>query len=151
MTDPAAVDSYAKFALGSRSFDKDEYEYIYLKGVASTVAYSAVIYDEDGATVLADGDGTAPATGGPLAIAQGAVVANKYGWYMIFGKTYVISAANATDNDQVYLTTTVGTVDSTDVATYLVIGAWFRGAYSATGTKALVQLCYPRVQDAAIN
>lgn len=151
MTDPTAVDSYAKFALGSRSFDKDGYEYVYLKGVASTVAYSPVVYDEDGSTVLADSQGTAPANAGPIAIAQGAVVADKYGWYMVFGKTYVISAGNATDNSQVYLTTTAGTCDNTDVAKALVIGAWHRGAYSATGTKALIQICYPKVHDAAID
>ncbi len=151
MTDPTAVDSYKKFALGSRSFDKDDYEYIYLKGVASTAAYSPVVYDEDGTTVLADSAGTAPANAGPIAIAQGAVVADKYGWYMVFGKTYIISAANSTDNSQVYLTTDAGIADSTDVASALVIGAWFRGAYSATGTKALVQVCYPKVHNAAID
>ena len=151
MTDPTAVDSYAKFAVGSRSFDKNDYEYVYLKGVASTVAYNAVIYDEAYATVLADGDGTAPAGAGPLAIAQGAVVADRWGWYMINGKTYVIAAATVTDNGQAYLTTTVGTLDLTDVGSYLVIGAWFRGAYSATGTKALIQICYPKVQAAAID
>lgn len=70
---------------------------------------------------------------------------------MINGKTYVISAANATDNSQVYLTTTAGTVDSTDVAAAMVVGAWFRGAYSATGTKTLVQIAYPVIHTAIAN
>jgi len=151
MTDPTAVDTYAKFAVLTRAFDKDGYEYVYLKGVVDTVQYSPVVYDEAGATVLADSQGTAPANAGPVAIAQGAVVADRWGWYMVNGKTYIISAANATDNAQVYLTTTAGTVDSTDVAKALVIGAWFRGAYSATGTKALVQIAYPVVHNAAID
>jgi len=151
MTDPTAVDTYAKFAVLTRAFDKDGYEYIYLKGVASTVQYSPVVYDEAGVTCLADSAGTDPANDGPIAIAQGAVVADRWGWYMINGKTYVISAANATDNGQVYLTTTAGTVDVTDVAYAMVIGAWFRGAYTATGTKALVQIVYPVVHTAVAN
>lgn len=151
MTDPTAVDSYAKFALGSRSFDVNGYEYIYLQGVASTVAYSTVFYDEAGITALTLGGGSGLAIAGPMAIAQGAVVADKFGWYMINGKTYAIAAATASDNGQAYITTSAGTVDVTDVSTYLVIGAWFRGAYSATGTKALIQICYPKVQSAAID
>lgn len=151
MTDPTAVDSSQKFALGTRAIDKNGYEYIYLKGVASTVQYSPVVYDEDGTTCLADSSGTAPANEGPIAVAQAAVDStSEYGWYMINGKTYVISG-DVADNGQVYLTTTAGTVDDADVGSALVIGAWFRGADDLANTRALVQLNYPVVHRAAID
>ncbi len=151
MTDPTAVDSEQKFAFLTRAFDKNGYEYVYLKGVASTVQYSPVVYDESGVTVLADSQGTAPANAGPIAVAQAIVDATtEYGWYMINGKTYMISG-DVADNGQVYLTTTAGTVDDADVASALVIGAWFRGADDADTTKALVQIVYPVVHNAAIN
>lgn len=148
--DTADVDTVQKHPLGTRARDASNNEYIYLAGVASTVAYSPVVYDEDFATVLADSAGTAPANEGPVAIAQAATVASTYGWYMIWGSTYVISG-DVADNGQIYLTTTAGTVDDADVASALVIGAWARGADDATNTRVEVQINYPMVHRAAID
>ena len=150
---PIGVDSEQRYALRTRGFDKDGNEYIYLRGCASTIKYSPVIYDENGYTVLADSAGTAPANDGPLAIAQAIVDATtEWGWYMIYGKTYVICLTDVTDNEQVYLTTTAGSVDDADVASAAVIGMWFRGANTAgAGGTALVQLSYPVVHSDAIN
>ena len=146
--DTTIIDSTAKYPLGMRALDAAGNEYIYLAGVASTVQYSPVVYDEAFATVLADSQGTAPANAGPIAVAQAAIVANKYGWYMVRGKTYMVSG-DVADNGQIYLTTTAGTVDDADVAKALIIGAWARGD-DASGIT-LVQINYPMVHDAAID
>lgn len=142
------LDTTAKHALGTIAKDSSNNWYIYLKGVADTVQYSPVVYDEDFNTVLADSAGTAPSNEGPVAIAQAAVVANTYGWYMIKGVTFVVSG-DVADNGQIYLTTTAGTVDDADVAQALVIGAWARGADASGVTE--VQIDFPKVHRAAID
>jgi len=146
--DTSVVDSSAQHKVRTRAMDTDGNEYIYLKGVANTIQYSPVVYDEAGLTVLADSQGTAPANAGPIAVAQAAIVADKYGWYMINGSTYMTSG-DVADDGQIYLTTTAGTVDDADVAKALVIGAWARGADA--DSKVLVQINYPMVHDAAID
>lgn len=60
-----------------------EGEFIYLKGVASTVAGSLVTWDPVGKTTT-----LAPSTASlnkPVAVAMGASTANTYGWYQISG------------------------------------------------------------------
>lgn len=146
--DTSIVDSTAKYPLGMRALDASGNEYVYCKGVANTIQYSPVVYDEAYLTVLADSQGTAPANAGPIAVAQAAIVANKYGWYMVRGTTYMTSG-DVADDGQIYLTTTAGTVDDADVAKALVIGAWARGADA--DSKVLVQINYPMVHDAAID
>jgi ABC-type uncharacterized transport system permease subunit len=61
------VDTVQKYTFGSRVQDKDCNEYIYLKGVASTLAGSWVTYDELGVTTL-----LAANAKGPVAIAMAA-------------------------------------------------------------------------------
>lgn len=65
-----------------------EAEFIYLKGVASTVAGSAVVYDTvNFLTRLAPVGTNKPE---PVAFAMAATVAGEYGWYQISG---VVTAA----------------------------------------------------------
>lgn len=90
----------AKVPLGTivKGIDPDygEGEFIYLKGVANTVAGSVVTYDPDThLTTLSAVGGNIPR---PIAIAMAAIVADKYGWYQIGGvatvkKTCTISLA----------------------------------------------------------
>lgn len=47
-----AVDTSAKTTILTRAFDPAGNEYIYLKGVASTIVGSVATYDEDGTTTL---------------------------------------------------------------------------------------------------
>jgi hypothetical protein len=67
-------------------------EFIYLKGVASTVVGSGVTYDDSFQTALASIAVKVPR---PLAIAMGACVATYYGWYQI-GGIAVVAKANTT-------------------------------------------------------
>ena len=66
-----------------------EGEFIYLRGIGSTVVGSIVNYDAAFLTAL---NTTALATPRPLAVAMSANVANQYGWYQISGQAIVTKA-----------------------------------------------------------
>lgn len=141
--DTTTVDTAKKHQLGTRAFDKDGNEYIYLQGVASTAAGSWVTFDEAHLTTLAVANAK-----GRVAIAMAAIVASSYGWYQIYGNNTIGKAATAfADNGVVYLTSTAGTIDDADVAGDLVKGAMGRSAVS--GGVATFELNYPFVDDSA--
>ncbi len=87
-------------------------EFIYLKGVASTVRGSWVTYNADDwtSTLLA-----ANAIG-PVAVAMAATVASTAGWYQIQGKAVGLALAGFLDDANVYATATAGSVDDAVVA-----------------------------------
>lgn len=100
-----------------------EGEFVYLKGVASTVVGSAVIYDQYANTTTLAVAGSR----GPVAIAMSANVASQYGWYQI-GGSVVIKAGTVAANGNVYVTATAGTVDDAPVAGDKIDGARFKTA-----------------------
>lgn len=117
-------------------------EFIYLKGIASTVVGSLVDYDQYlGTTALA------PATlgTGPVAVAMSANVALQYGWYQISGAAAVRAPNAAVVGAEVWmLAATPGSVDDAVVAGEQVLGAKFS---TTTGTPsaglAIVQISRP--------
>lgn len=143
------VHSTKKYRLGTRKVDVAGNEYIYLKGVASTVQGSVVTFDEAHVTTLA----TANAKG-RVAVAMAAVDATtEYGWYCIYGKTSAKVLTGFADNGAVFLTATAGSVDDADVAGDAVIGMVGRSAIdggAATG-QAYMEMNYPFVSDIAID
>lgn len=89
-----------------------EGEFIYLKGVASTVAGSWVTYNsDDGTTALLAANAI-----GPVGIAMSANVASQFGWYQVSGKAVGLALAAYADNALVYATATPGSVDDAIVA-----------------------------------
>jgi hypothetical protein len=117
-------------------------EFIYLKGVASTIIGTMVDYDEFlGTTALS------PATGGigPVAVAMSANVANQYGWYQIQGSA-VVRAPNAmaAGADVFSLAATPGSVDDAAVAGEQILNA---KVSTTTGTPsaglAVIQINRP--------
>ena len=79
--------------------DYGEGEFIYLKGVASTVVGSVVTYDSGGwTTALVDQDHF-----GNVAVSMSINVADQYGWYQIHGRGVVTAVAGAADASQMYL------------------------------------------------
>lgn len=124
-------------------------EFIYLKGVASTVVGSVVTFNsDDWTTALAVANAV-----GPVAVAMSASdAATKFGWYQIYGKGVARVLALFADNADCYLTATAGSVDDSDVA-----GDYIRGMVgaSAVGTPAAnlaeVELAYPQVADGKDN
>lgn len=119
-------------------------EFIYLKGVASTVLGSAVLYNPDdwSTSLLAANDI------GSVAIAMSANVANQGGWYQIKGKA-IVKAGTVADNGNVYSTATPGTLDDAVVAGDRIKNAKFA---SADGTPsaglAEIEIDRPFVDDA---
>lgn len=87
-------------------------EFIYLKGAASTVVGSWVLYSADdfSTSLLAANDI------GPVAVAMSANVASQYGWYQISGKAVGKALTGFVDNANVYGTGTAGSVDDAVVA-----------------------------------
>lgn len=134
---PTSIDTTAQNALGTEARDNLGNVYIYLKGVASVIAGSWVIYDEAYATVGLD---TGAAEVGPVAVAQAAVVADRYGWFMIQGSCSA-NAGTVLDDGLVYATTTVFRCDDAAVANQQVVGAKWRSADSSN--LATVQLNRP--------
>lgn len=138
---PGAVHSSQKMALGTRRFDVEGREYIYLKGVGSTLYGSWVIFDELYATALMD-DGVVEV--GNVAIATAAVDATtEYGWYVIYGLAEGLCLADFADNGIVFNCSTAGSVDDADTAAGLIVGAVGRSDRDTTTGTALFQLSYP--------
>lgn len=127
-------------------------EFIYLKGVASTVVGSVVTYDGASSGTPTYQTVLAPSTANlaqPLAVAMSANVANQYGWYQIAGS--MVMATNGTlvaGPGPVYLAGS-GQVTSTAAAGKQVVNA---RNDTATGTpaanQAVVQAMYPFAQGA---
>jgi hypothetical protein len=120
-------------------------EFIYLKGVASTVVGSWVTFNQDDNTTAL----LAANAIGPVAVAMSANdAATSYGWYQIYGKAVGRVLAGFVDNANVYATATAGSVDDAIVAGDLVKNA--KGA-SAVGTPsanlAEFEIQYPFMDD----
>ena len=135
-----SVDDSAEYTVGTRTQDADGNEYIYLKGVASTAANSWVSFDEAYQTAL-----LAANAKGRVAIAMAATIADKYGWYQIYGKGTGKVLASFADNGVPFCTSTAGSVDDAVVTGDLIVGAMGRSAIS--GGVATMELNYPFVTD----
>jgi hypothetical protein len=93
-------------------------EFIYLQGVASTVAGSLINYNAfTGATTL-----NVPAANAalPLAVALAPTVANLFGWYQISGNALVVNNATAAVGNAFQVGT--GSVSSTATAGQQILG-----------------------------
>lgn len=113
--------------------------YIFLKGVANTVAGNWVTYDEVGVTTLVVADAF-----GPVAVAMSACDATtKGGWYQIFGAATGRLLTLCADNAPLYATATAGVLDDTAVAGDLIHGAVNRSLIGGATANGAVQLWYP--------
>lgn len=117
-------------------------EFVYLKGIASTVVGSLVDYDTYlGTTALA------PATTGvgQVAVSMSINIANQYGWYQVIGSA-VVKAPNAmtVGADVHMLAATPGSVDDAAVAGEQILNA---KVSTTTGTPssglAVIQINRP--------
>ena len=145
--DTSAIDTSLQHPLGTRAFDPDGNEYIYLTGVASTVAGDWVSLDEAHLTIR-----TVANALGRVGIAMAAIVASRYGWYQIYGKNTIalaISGGGAAADAPLFLTSTAGQVDDVDVTGDFIVGAVCR-VLEASGIIA-AELNYPFVEDRALD
>ena len=112
----AQTDTTSNHPLGARIFANDTTyggaEFVYLKGVASTVVGSVVIYDQYAGTSTLATAGSR----GPVAVAMSANVANQYGWYQVSGSAVVKAAGTVVANTPQYATATAGSTDDAVVS-----------------------------------
>lgn len=104
-------------------------EWIYAKGVASTVQGSWVNFDVTVSTydtALLD-TGVAATQLGRIGVASAAIDATtEFGWYQIYGQVSALSLASATDAKNAFATSTAGSVDDSGAgAEVLVFGAFY--------------------------
>ena len=123
-------------------------EFIYLKGVTSTVVGSWVTYNlDDGGTTLTVADAI-----GPVAVAMSINDATTdFGWYQISGKASAKALTGFLDNGNVYLTSTAGSIDDTDVAGDYVSNAKGASAVNETTFLADFEIERPFVRDGLDN
>lgn len=122
----ANIDTNQNHALGTVVRAQDPTygvgEFVYLKGVASTVVGNSVIWDPvAGTTTLT------PSTANlarPIAIAMSACTASYYGWYQIEGAAVIKKVAIAVNpNVAIYQSLTAGRVSSTASNGKQILGA----------------------------
>lgn len=117
-------------------------EYVYMKGVASTIVGSAVTYDTAYQTTL-----LAANAKGPVAFACAITVASTWGWYCIAGVCSADVVANSAASSTLGRETTDGKVGDGRAAGDQIANC-FQGA-TATTTAAVVDvhIRYPFVDD----
>ena len=125
-----------------------EGEFVYLKGVASTVVGSAVqIQQDDWSTAL-----LTSSLKGDVGFAMSINVASQYGWYQIYGKAIAKVLSGFVDNADVYATATAGSVDDAVVDGYMVHKARGASAIDTPSTGlAELEIAYPYVDAIAGN
>jgi hypothetical protein len=123
-----------------------EGEFIYLKGVVSTVVGSIVTYNAlSGATVLADGANLAQ----PVAVAMSACVASEFGWYQIKGAAVIKKTTVAVNpNVVIFLSATAGRIKVLASAGRQILGARTANAATVVSTTStvVVTIEYPHAQ-----
>lgn len=145
IADLTNVDTTAQYPLGHRcrAFDTGVTgygwgEFIYLKGVGSTVRGSVVTITDDYLTALAVADAHG-AVGVALAIID---AATKFGWYQILGKGVACSEATIVDGTQAYVGATAGFIDDAATAGDQIIGMIISST-TDTATCVMNMTTYP--------
>jgi hypothetical protein len=142
---PGDIDTTAKNAIGTVAHDQFGNEYVYLKGIGSTVEGMAVTYDEAGVTALLVANAK-----GPVAWATGATVASTFGWYARKGETLLARVITATaDNTFLGKETTDGEIGDGRAAGDQIYGVIARAANAsgATVLQVIQVFAYPYVDD----
>lgn len=119
-------------------------EFIYLKGIGSTVVGSIVNYDDGFLTALDTSAVTGPSR--PLAVAMAATVASRWGWYQISGLAVAVKSNAVSFADGAGLGAGAGLAVA--VATGTVIqGAVVRTVASAKSDVTTVPIAINRPHD----
>lgn len=119
-------------------------EFLYLKGVASTVVGSIVNYDDNFQTALDTSATAGPSR--PLAVAMSANVADQYGWYQISGLAVARKANTVSFADGAGLGATAGLAVAALTGT-VIQGAIVRTVASAKSDVVTVAIAINRPHD----
>lgn len=131
------IDTTAKYSMGNlvRAIDTTlgQGEFLYLQGVASTVAGSLVTFNTStGATTLAPNTANLAQ---PVAVALAASTASQYGWYQVSGAAVIKkTAVKVNPNVALYLSGTAGRVMPTAASGKQILGC--RSINAATVASA---------------
>jgi hypothetical protein len=141
-----AIHGAAQNLVGTRARGKDTTgntaEYIYLKGVTSTIVGSVVTFDEAGTTTL-----IAANAKGPVAVATAVCdAATSWAWYGIQGTFLTDVVANSADNSTIGRETTDGKVGDGRAAGDQIANAFQRAA-TTTAAVVLCQFDHSFVDD----
>lgn len=128
-------------AVDTASTAYGEGEFIYLKGVASTVVGSCVLInlDDFSTSLLAANDI------GDVGFSMSINVASSFGWYQIYGKAVGKVLAGFADNANCYGTATAGSIDDAVVAGDRIKKC--KGASAIDTGLAELEIAYPFVDD----
>lgn len=119
-------------------------EFVYLKGVASTVVGSIVNYDDTWQTALDTSATAGPSR--PLAVAMAATVASEFGWYQISGMAVATKSAAVSFADGVGLGAGSGLAVAAATGT-VIQGAIVRTVASAKSDVTTVAIAINRPHD----
>lgn len=139
------VDTSPTWTVGTRGRDANGNEYIYLLGVASTVANDFVTFNSAtfATTRLV---GTAV---GPVAVAMAATVASRYGWYLVYGNG-TGNNGNVVSAGALYASSVTAACDDLAVSGDRLYGAFATGTQSVTGGGVAIMLDYPFIDQGTI-
>ena len=156
-TQPIAVtDTVANHPLGSVLEAKDPVygagEFIYLLGVASTVAGSLVTWNGNSSGTPTFQTALCPSTANlaqPVAVAMSANTAGRYGWYQVYGNAVVSTNGTLAAGPAPIYIGSAGNVTSTGAAGKQILSAV---NVTATGTPAanfaVIEINRPHAQGA---
>lgn len=109
-------------------------EYIYLAGAASVVDGECVMYRPGVFTAVRLATGVK----GSLAVATAAVVASRWGWFMVTGSDTINTPSAIASNVPLYIGGVTGNIDDTAVKGDQILGAYLTTAGTQDGTATLV-------------
>jgi hypothetical protein len=138
------VDTTQQFTIGSRAKTKDGNVYIYLPGTTSVAKYDWVIFVTT-TNGLSYGSVTrlTATDGGPVAIAQGAIISNTFGWFLIDGVGWASAGEAVSAGSPLYASGTTALVGTTVAAISAIYGAYPQTAGISGGTfKAQIRNPY---------
>lgn len=136
------LDSLLGMKLGALHIDSTGNVYKLMAGVASTVAGDWVVYSAAHATVRSTKTEVDKLK--PLAIAMAATVANKYGWYQVYGEVAVANVlASCAAEVAVYSTATAGSLDDEPTSQTKINRAICRAARGGTDGSTTAFIAYP--------
>ena len=147
------VDSTAQFTPGTRADTTDDNEYIYLPGTTSVAQYDFVNIRTASALSYGSVTRMVYTNAGPVAIAQAAITANSFGWFLIKGVGWGLAGEVAANGSILYASGTTGYVGTTVAANYGIYGALCVGAGQCVLTAAgtcKVLLNYPNLYGQVI-
>ena len=153
--DVTQIDSSALFQLGMEVVCRDTTsdaiaKFVYARGVASVVVTDfCILKHGNNACILLD-DGVAGAEfGGMIGVAMAALVANKYGWFQVWGRAESNVATGFAADGLIFATTMAGTVDDS-AGGGQVLNARSESAINTPNTgTAFIDIFYPSIAGAS--